>query len=125
TGFSFLLVDVLDTAAAVVGAAHRAGLANPGGAQPRAKRLVAADSTATMAGALLGTSTGTSYIESAAGVRAGGRTGLVAVTVALMFLLALFLSPLAGPVPPSAPPPAALFVPRPLARVLTAVGCGG
>ena len=55
-----------------------------------------ADSTATIVGSLLGTSTVTSYIESAAGVRAGGRTGLVGVVVAVLFLLSLFLSPLAA-----------------------------
>src|SRR5690606_29155362 len=48
---------------------------------------------ATIAGAVVGTSTTTSYIESSAGVAAGGRTGFTAVVVALFFGLALFFSP--------------------------------
>jgi len=68
------------------------------------------NSTATAAGALLGTSTTTSYIESAAGINAGGRTGLTAVTVAVLFLLVLFLSPLAQTVPAYATAPALLYV---------------
>ena len=73
-------------------------------------RAVLADSTATVAGAALGTSTTTTYIESASGIRAGGRTGLTAVVVAICFLLALFFSPLAGTVPAYATAPALLFV---------------
>ena len=73
-------------------------------------RALIADSTAAMAGSLLGTSTTTSYIESAAGVSAGGRTGLTAIVVAILFLLALFFAPLAGSVPAFATAPALLFV---------------
>ena len=73
-------------------------------------RAAVADSTAAMAGSLLGTSTTTSYIESAAGVSAGGRTGLTAIVVAILFLLALFFSPLAASVPAFATAPALLFV---------------
>ena len=45
-------------------------------------RAVFADSVATTAGSLIGTSTTTSYIESGAGVREGGRTGLTALACA-------------------------------------------
>src|SRR5579883_3373054 len=86
------------------------GLFGRDGKIPRLGRAFMADSTATMAGALLGTSTVTSYIESAAGVKAGGRTGLVGVVVALLFLLSLFLAPLAGTVPGYATAPALLYV---------------
>ena len=58
-----------------------------------------ADSGATVAGSMLGTSTTTSYVESTAGVSAGGRTGLTAVVVGVLFLCALFFSPLAAMVP--------------------------
>ena len=77
---------------------------------PKMGRALIADSTAAMAGSLLGTSTTTSYIESAAGVSAGGRTGLTAIVVAMLFLLALFFAPLAGSVPAFATAPALLFV---------------
>ncbi len=108
--FTFLFVDLFDTAGTLIGLAHRAGLLDEQGRLPRLGKALLADSTATAAGALLGTSTTTSYIESAAGINAGGRTGLTAVTVAVLFLLALFFSPLAQTVPPYATAPALLFV---------------
>ena len=80
------------------------------GHMPKMGRALIADSTAAMAGSLLGTSTTTSYIESAAGVSAGGRTGLTAIVVGIMFLLALFFSPLAASVPAFATAPALMFV---------------
>jgi AGZA family xanthine/uracil permease-like MFS transporter len=105
-----LFVDLFDTAGTLVGVAHRAGLLTPDGKLPRLRKALIADSSATMIGAVLGTSNTTSYIESAAGVKAGGRTGLTAVTVAVLFLLALFFAPLAGTVPAYATAPALLFV---------------
>ncbi len=117
--FALLFVDLFDTAGTLVGVAHRAGLLTPDGKLPRLKRALLADSSATMIGALLGTSNTTSYIESAAGVKVGGRTGLTAVTVAVLFLLALFLAPLAGTVPAYATAPALLFVACLMARGLT------
>lgn len=107
---AFLFVDLFDTAGTLVGVAHRAGMLDANGRLPRLKRALVADSTATVAGAMFGTSTTTSYIESAAGIAAGGRTGLTAVTVAVLFLLALFLSPLAATVPAYATAPALLLV---------------
>src|SRR6185437_6268300 len=85
--FAFFFVDLFDNTGTLVGVAHRAGLIRKDGHIPRLLRVFIADSTATLVGALLGTSTVTSYIESAAGVRAGGRTGLVGVVVAILFLL--------------------------------------
>jgi AGZA family xanthine/uracil permease-like MFS transporter len=108
--FTFFFVDVFDNTGTLVGVAHKAGLVNPDGTLPRVKRALTVDSTAAMAGALLGTSTTTSYIESAAGVNAGGRTGLVAVTVAVLFLAALFFAPLAGAIPAFATAPALVYV---------------
>ena len=108
--FAFLFVDLFDTAGTLVGLAHRGKLLDAAGRLPRLRRALVADSTATIAGAALGTSTTTSYIESAAGINAGGRTGLTAVTVAVLFLLSLFLSPLAGTIPAYATAPALLFV---------------
>jgi len=108
--FAFLFVDLFDTAGTLVGLAHRAGMLDERGRLPRLKKALVADSTATIAGAALGTSTTTSYIESAAGINAGGRTGLTAMTVAVLFLACLFLSPLAGTIPAYATAPALLFV---------------
>jgi AGZA family xanthine/uracil permease-like MFS transporter len=108
--FAFLFVDLFDTSGTLIGVAQRANLVEPDGKLPRLGRALMADSTATMAGAAMGTSTTTSYIESAAGTAAGGRTGLTACVVALLFLVSLFFSPLAGAVPAFATAPALLFV---------------
>lgn len=108
--FAFLFVDLFDTSGTLIGVAQRANLVDENGRMPRLGRALMADSTATMAGSFLGTSTTTSFIESAAGTAAGGRTGLTACVVALLFLLCLFLSPLATAVPAFATAPALLFV---------------
>ena len=83
--FAFLFVDLFDNSGTLIGVAKRAGLMGKDGHMPKMGRALIADSTAAMAGSLLGTSTTTSYIESAAGVSAGGRTGLTAVVVAILF----------------------------------------
>jgi AGZA family xanthine/uracil permease-like MFS transporter len=108
--FAILFVDLFDTSGTLVGVAQKANLLDKNGKMPKLGRALLADSTATMAGAALGTSTTTSYIESAAGISAGGRTGLTACVVAVLFLLALFFAPLAGAVPAYATAPALLFV---------------
>ena len=74
------------------------------------RRALLADSSATMIGAVFGTSSATSYVESIAGVKAGGRTGLTAVTVAVLFCIALFFAPLASAIQPYATGPALVFV---------------
>jgi AGZA family xanthine/uracil permease-like MFS transporter len=119
--FAFFFVDLFDNTGTLVAVAHRAGLIGPDGRIPRLMRVFVADSTATMVGALLGTSTVTSYIESAAGVRAGGRTGLTGLAVAVLFLASLFLAPLAETVPAYATAPALLYVACMMARGLAEV----
>jgi AGZA family xanthine/uracil permease-like MFS transporter len=108
----FVLVEVFDATGTLIGVAKRAGLLTegPGHANPQLGRALLADSSAIVAGSMLGTSSTTAYVESASGVQAGGRTGLTALTVAVLFLLALFFSPLAGSVPVYATAPALLFV---------------
>lgn len=119
--FAFLFVDLFDTAGTLVGLAYRGGLLDDKGRLPRLKKALLADSTATMAGACLGTSTTTSYIESAAGINAGGRTGLTAVVVSILFLACLFFSPLAGSVPAFATAPALMYVACLMARGLSEI----
>ena len=115
---TMLLVDVFDTAGTLVGVASRADLLDEEGKLPRLGRALISDSTATVVGGLVGTSSTTSYIESAAGVESGGRTGLVAVTVSGLFLLCLFLAPLAQTIPAFATAAALLFVACIMARSL-------
>jgi len=115
---SMLIVDVFDTAGTLVGVATRANLIGDDGKLPRLRRALLSDSTATVVGALAGTSSTTSYIESAAGVEAGGRTGLTAVVCGLLFLTCLFFAPLAQSVPAYATASALLFVACLMARSL-------
>ncbi|MBV1905520.1 MAG: NCS2 family permease [Pseudomonadales bacterium] len=115
---SMLIVDVFDTAGTLVGVATRAKLIGEDGKLPRLKRALMADSSATVFGALAGTSSTTSYIESVAGVEAGGRTGLSAVVCGVFFLVCLFFAPLAQSVPAYATASALLFVACLMARSL-------
>ncbi|RUO80516.1 guanine permease [Idiomarina tyrosinivorans] len=108
--FAFLFVDLFDTSGTLLAVAQKAGIAKANGDLPRIDKALMADSTATVAGAMLGTSTTTSYIESAAGVASGGKTGLTAVVVGLLFIAAMFFAPLAGMIPPYATAGAIIYV---------------
>ena len=108
--FAFLFVDLFDTSGTLVGVAQKGNLLDKDGKLPRIGRAMMADSGASMAGAVLGTSTTTSYIESTAGIASGGRTGLTAVVVAVLFLISLFFAPLAGSIPAYATAGALLYV---------------
>ena len=107
--FAFFFVDLFDTAGTLIGVTERGGLVRDGKI-PNLKKALLADSSATVIGAVLGTSNTTSFIESASGVAVGGRTGLMAVVVGILFLLATFLSPLAQMVPGYATAGAILYV---------------
>ncbi|ANH06199.1 MULTISPECIES: NCS2 family permease [Shinella] len=116
----FVLVEVFDATGTLIGVAKRANLIQEG-KKSRLGRALLADSTAIVAGSLIGTSSTTAYVESASGVQAGGRTGLTAFTVAILFLAALFISPLAGSVPSYATAPALLYVAGLMMRELTEI----
>ncbi|EYD74261.1 Xanthine/uracil/thiamine/ascorbate permease family protein [Rubellimicrobium mesophilum DSM 19309] len=118
-----VLVEVFDATGTLIGVAKRAGLLVEGPAHKSKglSRALMADSTAILAGSMLGTSSTTAYVESASGVQAGGRTGLTALTVATLFLLSTFLSPLAGSVPVYATAPALLYVATLMLRELSEV----
>lgn len=115
---SMLIVDVFDTAGTLIGVANRANLVDADGKLPRLRKALLSDSSATVVGAVVGTSSTTSYIESAAGVEAGGRTGLTAIVCGLLFLACLFFAPLAQSVPAYATAAALLFVACLMARSL-------
>ena len=108
--FVFLFVDLFDNIGTLVAVTERAGLIAPDHPIPRLDRIVFADATSTVFGALAGTSTVTSYIESSAGVAAGGRTGITAIVTGILFLLAIFVAPLVGPIPDFATAPALILV---------------
>lgn len=108
--FAFLFVDLFDTSGTLIAVAQRGNMLDEQGRLPRLGRALLADSTASIAGSLLGTSTTTSYVESTAGVAVGGRTGLTAVVTGLLFIAALLFSPLAGMVPAYATAGALVYV---------------
>ncbi|RST71466.1 NCS2 family permease [Siminovitchia acidinfaciens] len=116
---TFLFVDFFDTAGTLVAVAQQAGLMKDN-KLPRAGKALLADSSATVVGAILGTSTTTSYIESTAGVAAGARTGFANIVTALLFLLSLFFYPLLGVITASVTAPALIIV-----GVLMVSGIGG
>jgi AGZA family xanthine/uracil permease-like MFS transporter len=108
--FVFLFIDMFDNIGTLVAVGTRAGLFDGSHQIPRVNRILFADATATVVGALSGTSTVVSYIESAAGVAAGGRTGVTAIVTGLLFVVALFLAPAVGVIPAAATAPALIIV---------------
>ena len=108
--FTFLFIDLFDTVGTLVGVCTKAKLLDKNGNIYRIKEAFMADSIATTAGAMLGTSTTTTYVESAAGVAQGGRSGLTAFAVAVCFVVALFFSPLFLSIPAAATTPALVIV---------------
>ncbi|RNF33008.1 NCS2 family permease [Paracoccus methylarcula] len=118
-----VLVEVFDATGTLIGVAKRAGLLTEGPTHKNKNlgRALMADSSAILAGSMLGTSSTTAYVESASGVQAGGRTGLTALVVAALFLLAMFFAPLAGAVPAYATAPALIYVAALMVRELREV----
>ena len=108
--FTFFFVDFFDTIGTLIGVCNRSGLLDEEGKLPRARGALMADAIATMAGAIMGTSTVTSYVESSSGVAQGGRTGLTSIVTALLFVGAIFFTPLVGMVPAYATAPALIMV---------------
>jgi AGZA family xanthine/uracil permease-like MFS transporter len=89
----FLFMAVFDAIGTLIGVSDQAGLLRDG-KLPRATPALLADSSGTVVGSLLGTSTVTAYLESATGVEAGARTGLANMVTGGLFLLVLFFSPI-------------------------------
>ena len=108
--FTFLFIDMFDTVGTLIGVCTKANMVDEKGNIKRLKHAFMADSIATTAGAMLGTSTTTTYVESAAGVAQGGRSGLTALVVAGCFAISLFFSPLFLSIPSAATAPALVLV---------------
>ncbi len=106
---TFLLVTFFDTAGTLVGLATQAGFMKDN-KMPRVGKALASDSTAMLAGSLLGTSPVGAFVESSAGIAVGGRSGLTAVTTGVFFLLGLFFSPLLAVVTTQVTAPALIIV---------------
>jgi AGZA family xanthine/uracil permease-like MFS transporter len=108
--FSFMFVDLFDSVGTIVACSYEAELVREDGSIERLDRVLEADAVATVAGALLGTSTTTTYIESGAGIAAGGRTGLTSVATGLLLLATLVVTPVIAMVPAFATAPALILV---------------
>ncbi len=107
---TMFMMDFLDTMGTLIGVSVRADLLDKEGNLPQVERPMLADSLATVAGALMGTSTTGVYIESAAGVEVGARTGFSSVVVSVLFLVSLFFAPLLTSIPAHAYGPALVIV---------------
>jgi AGZA family xanthine/uracil permease-like MFS transporter len=107
---SIFVMGFVDTLGTLLGLAFKANLLDDRGNLPEIEKPMLCDAVATVAAALLGTTTSGAYIESAAGVAAGGRTGLTAVVTGFLFLTALFFAPLFAAIPPHAYGPALIIV---------------
>ena len=97
--FTLFFIDCFDTAGTLTSVANVAGKIGRDGKIQDIDKAMLSDSVATVAGAVMGTSTVTTYVESAAGVKAGGRTGMTSLVIGILFLLCLFFSPLATSLP--------------------------
>ena len=104
------MIDMFDTMGTCVGCCSAAGLMDEKGTPINYNKIMYADSIATCAGAIMGTSTVTTFVESGAGIAAGGKTGLTALTTAVMFFLAIFALPLFAMIPSAAAASALVYV---------------
>lgn len=88
--FAFLFVDFFDTSGTLMAVTSQM----EGVTDAEIQKANIVDSSATVVGAVLGTSTATTFVESLSGIGAGARTGFASIITGLLFLLALFFSPL-------------------------------
>ncbi len=108
--FTLTFVDMFDSIGTLVACCNQAGMVDKNNQIRGLDRLLGIDAIATVAGAVLGTSTTTSYAESAAGIEQGGRSGLASVITGACFFLALLFVPVVGIVPKYATAPALIMV---------------
>ena len=108
--FVMLFVDFFDTTGTLSAISEIAGKRRDDGSIENLNKAVVADTSASVVGALAGTSNMTTYLESATGIKAGGKTGLTAVFIALLFASCIFFEPLFASIPAFATAPALIFV---------------
>ena len=96
---TFLFVDIFDTAGTLYSVGRQAGYVDENDELHNSDEAFTSDATATIVGALCGTSTTTTYIESAAGIEEGGKTGLTAATVGVLMLSGLFFADIFASIP--------------------------
>jgi AGZA family xanthine/uracil permease-like MFS transporter len=107
---TFMFMALFDGIGTLVACCHQAKMVDEENKIKGLDRLLGIDASASMIGAVLGTSTTTAYIESAAGIEQGGRTGLTSIVTAACFVLAMLLVPIVNIVPAYATAPALIMV---------------
>lgn len=110
SALSLCILDMFDTIGTLYGACAKGNLLDKDGNPLNMNKCMLADSIATCAGAIAGTSTVTTFVESSSGVAAGGKTGFTALITGLCFLVAMFLSPIAQLIPSAATATALIWV---------------
>ena len=107
--FTFLFVAFFDTAGTLIAVASQAGLMKDNKI-PNVGNALLADSSASVIGAILGTSTPATSVESSSGIAVGGRTGFTSIVIAGCFTIALFFSPLLSVIISEVTAPALIIV---------------
>ena len=107
---SFSIIDMFDTMGTVIGCSKNAKLVDKDDKPLNYGKIMYADSTATIIGSLIGTSTVTTFVESGTGVAAGAKTGFTALISSILFLLSIFLLPLFAFIPSAAAASALIYV---------------
>ncbi|MEG0134901.1 MAG: NCS2 family permease [Cetobacterium sp.] len=108
--FSFMFIDLFDSLGFMMACYKNMGLVQGEEGKKGLGRMLHADVSSTLIGAVLGTSTVTSLAESATGIAMGARTGLASIVTSFLFILALLFTPVVGIVPGFAAAPALVMV---------------
>lgn len=91
---ALLFVDFFDTAGTLLAVTGRMGsVMKKEDIDKGVSKAMIVDSTGTVFGAILGTSTITSFVESLTGVESGARTGLSSVVTGALFIISLLFAP--------------------------------
>lgn len=108
--FSFMFIDLFDSLSVLMFTYKEVQFRDEEERKKGLGRMLLADCSSTIIGALLGTSTVTTYGESIAGIKVGAKTGLASIFTGLFFLLALFIAPIVEAIPVFAVSPALVIV---------------
>lgn len=96
--FSFFLIALIDTGAALMSLCYLTGLCEKD-KMPDLQPSLFCDSSTSIFGSMVGSGSLTFHLESFAGIQAGGKTGLTSIITGLCFLSCLFFFPLVKTIP--------------------------
>ena len=108
--FSFMFIELFDSLSVLMFSYKEVPFKNEEERKKGLGKMLYADCSSTIIGALLGTSTVTTYGESITGIKMGAKTGLASIFTGLLFLLALFIAPIVEAIPVFAVAPALVIV---------------